>query len=185
MSTAGRAGMLGAMTVQERRAGRVLAVHDGRVLLLRGSDPARPADGDWWFTVGGGCEGDETTAEAARREAFEEAGLVLPADLGPVVLHRVAEFSFEGRDHRQTEDFYLCRVDSDAVVTTGWTALERRSMSEHRWWGVDELERTTEVVHPEQLAALLTTLLRPGPAAEPLNPGAAAEPLSPGSPGRP
>lgn len=171
--------MLGAMTVQERRAGRVLAVHDDAVLLLRGSDPARPADGDWWFTVGGGCEDDETTAEAARREAFEEAGLVLPADLGPVVLHRVAEFSFEGQDHRQTEDFYFCRVDSDVVVTSGWTELERRSMTEHRWWTVDELERTSDVVHPEQLAALLAGLLGPGPAEEPLRPGPATEPLRP------
>ena len=149
------------MAVRERRAGRVLAVHAGAVLLLRGSDPARPADGDWWFTVGGGCEDGETTAEAARREAFEEAGLVLPAELGPVVLHRVAEFSFEGQDHRQTEDFYFCRVDSDVVVTTGWTELERRSMTEHRWWTVEDLERTADVVHPEQLAALLAELLRP------------------------
>ena len=28
---------------------------------------------------------------------------MLPADLGPVVLHRVAEFSFEGRDYRPTD----------------------------------------------------------------------------------
>ncbi|SDT41085.1 ADP-ribose pyrophosphatase YjhB, NUDIX family [Friedmanniella luteola] len=148
----------------------MLAVHGGAVLLLRGSDPARPEDGTWWFTVGGGCEGGESTAEAARREAFEEAGLVLPDDLGPVVLHRVAEFSFEGQDYRQTEDFYFCRVDSDAVVTTGWTELERRSMTEHRWWSAAELAGTADVVHPEQLAGLLATLLaaerpRPGPAA--------------------
>lgn len=165
------------MEVLERRAGRVLAVHGDAVLLLRGSDPARPQDGAWWFTVGGGCEGDESTADAARREAFEEAGLVLPADLGPVVLHRVAEFSFEGRDYRQTEDFYLCRVDSDTVVTTGWTELERRSMTEHRWWTAAELASTTDVVHPEQLAVLLAELLGPGLLGSgPLEPG----PLRPG-----
>ena len=162
--------MLGPVEVLERRAGRVLAVHGDAVLLLRGSDPARPEDGTWWFTVGGGCEDGESTAEAARREAFEEAGLVLPVDLGPVVLHRVAEFAFEGRDYRQTEDFYLCRVGSDAVVTTGWTELERRSMTEHRWWTAAELASTADVVHPEQLAALLTELLGPGP----LRPGPGA-----------
>ena len=153
--------------VEERRAGRVLAVHGEAVLLIRGSDPGRPADGAWWITVGGGCEAGESTADAARREAFEEAGLVLPADLGPVVLHRVAEFPFEDRLYRQTEDFYLCRVDSDAVDTTGWTDLERRSMTEHRWWTAAELAATDEVVYPEQLAELLATLLSPGPAARP------------------
>lgn len=147
------------MAREQRRAGRVLPVHAGTVLLLRGGDPARPEDGVWWFTVGGGCEDGESTAAAARREAFEEAGLVLPADLGPVVLHRVAEFSFEGVEYAQTEDFYLCRVGSDVVSTTGWTDVERRSLSEYRWWSVAELAETEEVVHPAGLAALLTTLL--------------------------
>ena len=150
------------MDVVQRRAGRVLAVHGDAVLLLRGSDPARPEDGSWWFTVGGGCEDGESTASAARREAFEEAGLVLPDALGPVVLHRTATFDFDGRRYAQTEDFYFCRVDSDAVVTTGWTELERRAMTSHRWWTVAELAATDDVVHPEGLAALLARLLAAG-----------------------
>ena len=147
------------MGIVQRRAGRVLAVHGDAVLLLRGSDPARPDDGSWWFTVGGGCEDGESTASAARREAFEEAGLLLPADLGPVVLHRTATFAFDGRQYAQTEDFYFCRVDSGSVVTTGWTELERRAMTAHRWWTVAELATTDEVVYPEGLAALLARLL--------------------------
>lgn len=152
------------MNVVRRRAGRVLAVHGDRVLLLLGSDPSRPADGCWWFTVGGGCEDGESTTSAARREAFEEAGLLLPDDLGPVVLHRTAAFAFEGLRYEQTEDFFFCRVDSDAVVTTGWTELERRSMTAHRWWTAAELAATDEVVYPEGLAALLTGLLAAHPA---------------------
>ncbi len=147
----------------QRQAGRVLAVHDDTVLLLRGSDPARPQDGSWWFTVGGGCEDGESTRSAARREAFEEAGLVLPADLGPVVLHRVAEFCLEGVAYAQTEDYFFCRVGSDAVVTTGWTELERRFMTAHRWWSVAELAATDDVVFPEQLGTLLAELLASHP----------------------
>lgn len=78
-----------------RRTGRVLAVHDGSVLLLRGGDPGRPDAGQWWLTIGGGCEPGETTAAAARREAREEARLILSVDLGPVVLHRKTAFEFE------------------------------------------------------------------------------------------
>ncbi|WP_375424485.1 NUDIX hydrolase [uncultured Friedmanniella sp.] len=149
--------------MQERRAGRVLAVHGDAVLLLRGCDPARPQDGSWWFTVGGGCENGESTADAARREAFEEAGLVLPADLGPVVLHRTAEFDFEGGRFRQSEDFYLARVDSDTVDTSGWTDVEQRSVSAYRWWSLAELAVTAEIVFPENLCALLTDLIGPQP----------------------
>ena len=147
------------MDVQYRRAGRVLLVHRGAVLLLRGSDPHRPQDGSWWFTVGGGCEEGESTAAAARREAYEETGLVLPAELGPVVLHRTAEFAFEGVRWVQTEDFYLVGVDSDAVVTTGWTDLERRSVSDYRWWSPAELRATADTVYPEQLVSLLAPLI--------------------------
>lgn len=143
------------LPVQHRRAGRVIPVHGDAVLLLRGSDPARPEDGRWWFTVGGGCEDGESTVEAARREAFEEAGLVLPADLGPVVLHRTAEFDFEGVHYLQTEDFYAAVVDSAAVDTTGWTELERRSVSGYRWWPLAELDATSEVVYPPGLSALV------------------------------
>jgi len=69
--------------VVDRRAGRVLLVdRAGRALLLHGGDPARPAE-RWWFTPGGGLSGDETAAEGAARELFEETGLrVDPADLG-------------------------------------------------------------------------------------------------------
>lgn len=147
--------------VQYRRAGRVLLVHRGRVLLLHGSDPHRPQDGSWWFTVGGGCESGESTAEAARREAYEETGFALAGDLGPVVLHRTAEFDFEGVHCVQTEDFYLALVDSDVVVTTGWTDLERRSVSGYRWWSLTELAQTDESVYPQQLVALVSPLIEP------------------------
>ncbi len=136
-----------------------MAVHDGAVLLLEGCDPGRPDDGRWWFTVGGGCEDGETTAEAARREAFEEAGLVLPADLGPVVLHRTAAFDFEGVHYTQTEDFYLVQVASRGVDTSGWTEVERRSVGAFRWWTLPELAATADLVYPEHLVTLLGGLV--------------------------
>ncbi|MCZ9340813.1 NUDIX domain-containing protein, partial [Streptomyces sp. TRM76130] len=45
----------------------VLLDPEDRILLLHGHEPGDPAD-DWWFTPGGGVEGDETREEAARRE---------------------------------------------------------------------------------------------------------------------
>lgn len=142
-----------------RRTGRVLTVHDGSVLPLRGGDPGRPGAGQWWFTVGGGCEPGEPTAAAARREAREEAGLILPVDLGPVVLHRKTAFEFEGEWLEQAEDYYLCRVSSRAIATAGWTAQELRIISAHRWCSLAELQTTSELVYPEGLANLLATLI--------------------------
>jgi hypothetical protein len=40
-----------------------------------------------------------------------------------------------------------------------------RSVTDHRWWGVEELRRSDEVVWPRDLASLLATLLAGPPGA--------------------
>lgn len=70
------------MTFKDRRAARVLLIDDaGRALLFHGGDPVRPEQ-RWWFTPGGGLGADETPAQGAARELFEETGVrVDPDDL--------------------------------------------------------------------------------------------------------
>jgi 8-oxo-dGTP pyrophosphatase MutT (NUDIX family) len=141
-----------------RRAARVLLVStDGRILLLRGGDPRRP-EATWWFTPGGGIEDDETTEQAARRELAEETGLHHD-EFGPVVLRRVAEFEFDGMIYEQTEEFFLVRTPVFALDTSGWSPIEVATVVEHRWWTIDELRTTNDLVYPEGLAELLDRLV--------------------------
>jgi 8-oxo-dGTP pyrophosphatase MutT (NUDIX family) len=140
----------------ERAAARVLLVdRDGRVLLFRGSDSTLPEAGSWWITPGGGVEEGESLAQAARREVLEETGQVLPADLGPVILTRTAEFRFEAVRYRQTESFFRVSATHSEIDYSGWTEIERRTVHTHRWWSVDELRATTETFYPEGLPDLL------------------------------
>jgi 8-oxo-dGTP pyrophosphatase MutT (NUDIX family) len=144
------------VTVIDRRAARVLLVDAaGRALLLHGGDPARPGQ-RWWFTPGGGLHDGETPAEGAARELFEETGLkVTPGDLGEPIWHQVTEFSYDGRDYRQDQDFFLLRVAEWQVDTAGMEADEQETITEHRWWSAAELDATDEQVFPSDLAALL------------------------------
>ncbi|WP_305782868.1 NUDIX hydrolase [Symbioplanes lichenis] len=148
------------MTHIERRAARVLLVDaDDRVLLLHGSDPARPGH-FWWFTPGGGLDAGETPAEGAARELFEETGLrVDPAALGSPVHDEVTSFSYDGRDYRQTQEFFLHRVQSWEVDTAGFDADERATITEHRWWTLASLAATDERIFPVDLVPLLTPLV--------------------------
>jgi 8-oxo-dGTP pyrophosphatase MutT (NUDIX family) len=140
-----------------RLAARVLLVDEqDRVLLIHGRDPGRPDLPSWWITPGGGLDDGETRADAARRELLEETGLRV-GDLGRVVLTRSVEFEFDGEWFAQDEVFYLVRVESLAVGldTSGWNDIERRALTELRWWTMPELAATTELVFPEGLTELL------------------------------
>jgi len=142
--------------VLERLAARVLILDAaGRVLLFRGGDPARPQDGEWWFTPGGGVEPGESLAAAARREIHEETGYQLD-ELGPVVLSRQARFSFEGQEYDQTEHYFRVRVGHTEVDYSGWTETERRTVRTHRWWTAEELRATDETVYPANLIDFVT-----------------------------
>jgi 8-oxo-dGTP pyrophosphatase MutT (NUDIX family) len=146
-----------------RRAARVLLVDaTDRVLLFQGHDPARPGH-RYWFTVGGGLDGDEPTAAGAVRELYEETGLRVPVDrLGEPVWREVTRFPFDGRWYRQDQEFFLVRVDSWEVVTHGFDTVEQASIDGHRWWSVPELESTSERYYPAELPDLLRRLLYDG-----------------------
>ena len=124
------------------------------MLLFRGGDPARPDAGTWWFPPGGGVEPGETIEAAAHREVLEETGLVL-GELGPAVGRRRVEFPFDGRIIVSDEVYFVVRVAGGAISTDGWTELEREVVEEHRWWTMDELRITAEMVYPEDLLDLI------------------------------
>jgi 8-oxo-dGTP pyrophosphatase MutT (NUDIX family) len=142
-----------------REAARVLLL-DGssRVLLFHGCDPARPQDGTWWFTPGGGAEGDETPEQTARRELWEETGLRVEGLEGPVA-ERTTEFGFDGVAYRQHEHYFVARLHDPDVVTrpAAHTELETRAVLGWRWWSDAELTGTVDVVHPGWLGAWLSS----------------------------
>jgi 8-oxo-dGTP pyrophosphatase MutT (NUDIX family) len=141
------------VTIEDRRAARVLLVdRDERLLLLRGGDPAQPGL-RYWFTPGGGLDPGESPAQGAARELFEETGLrVDPADLGEPVWHQVTEFSYDNQRYRQDQEFFLLRVPRWEVDTAGFAA---DAIDDFRWWTADEMLGSTESIYPEDLAGLL------------------------------
>ncbi|WP_431041930.1 NUDIX hydrolase [Streptomyces sp. P1-3] len=152
---------------QLRKVARVVLLDPrDRILLLHGYEPDDPTS-TWWFTPGGGLEGDETREEAARRELVEETGIT-EVELGPVLWRRICSFPFAGRRWDQDEWYYLGRTAQTGAQLGDITELEQRSVTGLRWWTCEELAATRETVYPTKLAALLRTLLDDGPPAAPV-----------------
>ncbi|MFE7809070.1 NUDIX hydrolase [Streptomyces sp. NPDC057430] len=150
-----------------RRVARVVLLDpDDRILLLHGYEPDDPAQ-TWWFTPGGGLEGDETREEAVLRELAEETGIT-DVELGPVLWQRLCSFPFDGRRWDQDEWYYLARTRQTVTVPGGLTELEQRSVSGLRWWTSAELSAARETVYPTRLAELLHRLLEEGPPSSPV-----------------
>ncbi|MGW5420165.1 NUDIX hydrolase [Streptomyces sp. NPDC003943] len=137
-----------------------------RILLIHGYEPDDP-DQTWWFTPGGGLEGDETREQAALRELVEETGIT-HVELGPVVWQRYCSFPFDGRRWDQDEWYYLARTTQTATAPAALTELEARSVAGLRWWTSAELSAARETVYPNRLAELLHRLLDEGPPSTPL-----------------
>lgn len=147
---------------------RVLLVDDDhRLLLFRyiADDGER-----FWCPTGGGVDPGESPEDSARREVQEETGWSGPLELVEV-WHRRHVANFVGRlvDHR--ERWFLAQVPPFPVHTAGFTELERRTVSEWRWWSISDLHRAPERLVPEDLAALLEALLESGPPPRPFEIG--------------
>ena len=117
--------------------------HGTEVLLVRHSHPGRSP---FWCFPGGGVESGETCAEAARREALEETGLV-------VALTGVV--GVQDRTEAGTLDVFFLAQPASGHLQLGMDPERPRApvLTDVRWHTLAEL-RTVEL-HPAGLGAAL------------------------------
>jgi 8-oxo-dGTP pyrophosphatase MutT (NUDIX family) len=140
---------------------------EGRVLLFkyqsdRVHDPSLPADvvqpNVFWSTPGGGLMPDETFADAAKRELWEETGIG-DAVFGAVAIEREKLIHFDGTPIYMREQYFVAHTEVTEICLDYQEEMERADYREHRWWTVADLELTDEVVFPSGFAELVRGIL--------------------------
>ena len=144
--------------MQRRVTARVLLLDPlDRILLLRGRFEGAGEAERFWFTVGGGVEPGESYREAAAREIQEETGIT-EFELGPVVWLREGLLNIP-HPVIMIEQYIVARCEGAEPRRGGWQALEHELIDDIRWWTLEELQTTADLVFPPGLAALLPDVL--------------------------
>ena len=150
--------------LKTRPAARILIIDpDDRILLFKADDfPLDPESriATYWYVPGGAVEHGETFEEAARRELWEETS-IRDVEIGPCVWMReqVLEFHGIGRALAQ-ERFFPVWVADNSLSFANMLDMEATVMTDHRWWPLDALRRTNDVVFPPDLPEHLAPILR-------------------------
>jgi 8-oxo-dGTP pyrophosphatase MutT (NUDIX family) len=142
-----------------RTAARAILIDDQeRVLLIWGCDPAKPHEGSWWYTPGGGVEPGETFAEALRRELHEEIGLDVD-HVGEVIFETTGRFEYDGRQFHQRNLFFDVRVAEFEADLSALSAEEREGILSVHWLTLDEMRSTPHFIYPPSLTDIVASLL--------------------------
>ena len=143
-----------------RPAARVVLLdRDRQIFLVKGSDPMRPEKGTWWEIPGGGIERGESSADAAKRELYEECGFkdVL---VGPCIWTQYVEFDFAMYHFKSDERIHLAEIEESAEWDPmGLEALEAAAFEEGRWWSLEDLLASEEQTLPERLREFLPQII--------------------------
>lgn len=107
---------------------------------------------------GGRLEGSETFEEAAAQEAKEELGFER-IDPRPL-LERMNHVVSGDRRISQLEHYFPIRLESRDLPNTDsvQTAHRHEGILATRWWDVEALGDTTELIFPEELPSMLREL---------------------------
>ena len=149
---------------ESRPAARVVLINDDdQILYLHAREHSKGRG--FWVMPGGGLEPEETFEEAAIREVKEETGFSI--ELGPCLWQRRHIFDWRGRKHDQFELYYVAHI-SGMITVAG---KPDDYVTGHRWWSLNEIERSKEEFAPRRIALLLAPVLNGDYPSQPLDCG--------------
>ena len=143
----------------------ILLNQDNEILLLHADDPKtkNPSgkyNGPFWFLAGGQIEEGESLQKAAFREIYEEVGIEKEnIKLGPVVWFGECDLILNRILTHIKQTFIVAKTKKKEVLFTNLTDSEKAILKKMKWWTLEELKNTKEIVYPVLLPKYLPDII--------------------------
>jgi ADP-ribose pyrophosphatase YjhB (NUDIX family) len=152
----------------------VLLNRENKVLLMstddkgiKGSDGIY--NGRFWQLIGGSVENDETLDQTIKRELFEETSIAdKDVKFGPVIWRGELDLIMHDKQTHIIQQFVFARTNQRSFSLDNLTMEEKTTVRELRWFSMEDIENSKEIIYPVVLPRYLKPLIEGNIPEEPI-----------------